>query len=57
MADPKKLLSLAGVKPDIDGWDIPNCPCLCKLKGDIVDRDYVWAPVKPRRAARIPKVK
>ncbi|TXL70058.1 hypothetical protein FHP25_36205 [Vineibacter terrae] len=46
----------AGAAPKIAG-NRPNCPCLCKLKGDIVDWDYVWEPVKPRRAAKLPKVK
>jgi hypothetical protein len=45
----------AGATPGVDG-NRPNCPCLCPLKGDIVNWDYVWEPVKPRAHAKPPKI-
>ncbi len=34
----------------------PQCKCSCSCKGNVVNWDYVWEPVKPRRSAHAPVI-
>lgn len=39
-----------------DPGNRPKCNCTCKCKGDVVNWDYVWEPVKKRNDAKAPHV-